>query len=266
MCRMVGYQGEAVPLASLIFGGPHSLARQSYQPRELLSGSVNADGFGVVWYDAGDHRALREHRPIWHNPDLEAVLESIRAGLVLAAVRNVTPGIAVDPSGTPPVVRGGLAVVLNGYLENFAAAFLRESVARLSNETLALAQGLSDTEFVCLELVEAAREQHLSDAVSGTVRSLLGRATALGRTAQLNLLVSDGRTQIAVRASNASTSNSLYLGRGLGPAPHGVTVASEPLTPDQDWETVPHNCVVDLATGRTQGLHAPASTDANASS
>ena len=28
----------------------HSLIVQSYKPREMISGTVNADGFGIGWY------------------------------------------------------------------------------------------------------------------------------------------------------------------------------------------------------------------------
>lgn len=254
MCRMVGYRGEPVTLATLVFGGGHSLADQSFRPRELLSGHVNADGFGVVWFKNGAPLSLKEHRPIWQNPELRNVTETIESGLTLAAVRNVTPGIDADASGTPPVVRGGLAVALNGYLEDFQAAFLREMVATLSDSALALARGLSDTEFVCLEILDRSRDLPLRQAVETTVSGLLERATQLGRTAQMNLLVSAGGSLIAVRASNAGVSNSLYLGHHVSLAPDGVIVASEPLTTADPWEAVPHNTIVDVGVGGPEPL------------
>src|SRR5690606_29322316 len=50
VCRLTAYLGEPVAASTLVFGGSHPLFRQSWAPRELLSGSVNADGYGVVWY------------------------------------------------------------------------------------------------------------------------------------------------------------------------------------------------------------------------
>src|SRR5215210_2408447 len=50
MCRMVGYLGGAsAPLSSVVLDGEHSLLVQSYAPQEMMSGVVNADGFGVGW-------------------------------------------------------------------------------------------------------------------------------------------------------------------------------------------------------------------------
>lgn len=249
MCRMVGYQGTPGVLAPLVYGGHHSLAEQSFAPRELLSGSVNADGFGLVWFEAGQARALKEHRPIWQNPDLKNVLLSLTSSVALAAVRNVTPGLSVDASGTPPLVRGGIALVLNGYLQDFQASFLRESVTCLTDGTLALARGMSDTEFICLEVAQRSTDTDLGTALVETVSRLLASATKKDRVAQLNILASDGRSLVAVRASNTARSNSLYLGRAVSLMPAGLMVASEPLTSGDTWESVPHGSVVDLSTG-----------------
>ena len=48
MCRLTAYAGEPLTADALVFGGTHSLLEQSYVPRELLHGHVNADGYGVV--------------------------------------------------------------------------------------------------------------------------------------------------------------------------------------------------------------------------
>nr|MBA3955617.1 class II glutamine amidotransferase [Acidimicrobiia bacterium] len=53
MCRLLAYLGPAVSLDSLLFVPEHSLVRQSYAPRHQHHGRVNADGFGVGWYDHG---------------------------------------------------------------------------------------------------------------------------------------------------------------------------------------------------------------------
>ena len=50
MCRLTAYAGGPLTADALVFGGTHSLLEQSYVPRELLHGHVNADGYGVVWY------------------------------------------------------------------------------------------------------------------------------------------------------------------------------------------------------------------------
>lgn len=50
MCRLLAYLGSPIFLEYLLYKPEHSLIAQSYQPREMISGAVNADGFGVGWY------------------------------------------------------------------------------------------------------------------------------------------------------------------------------------------------------------------------
>lgn len=47
MCRLLGYLGSVVTLDRLFDKPEHSLIVQSYQPREMSSGLMNADGFGI---------------------------------------------------------------------------------------------------------------------------------------------------------------------------------------------------------------------------
>jgi len=48
MCRMVGYVGPPLRPAELVLKPAHSLYVQSYRPREMTSGVVNADGWGAA--------------------------------------------------------------------------------------------------------------------------------------------------------------------------------------------------------------------------
>ena len=51
MCRVAAYLGgPEISLSSLVLAPEHSLEFQAHSPREMLSGTVNADGFGVGWY------------------------------------------------------------------------------------------------------------------------------------------------------------------------------------------------------------------------
>ena len=70
---MLGYVGPPLALADLITRPRHSLLLQSYQPKEMTSGTVNADGFGAaLWLD--DERPepalYRTAAPIWADPNL----------------------------------------------------------------------------------------------------------------------------------------------------------------------------------------------------
>ena len=73
MCRMAGYVGPALRVGEIVSAPPHSLLVQSYRPREMESGTVNADGFGAaLWLDdAKPEPALyRTAAPIWADPNL----------------------------------------------------------------------------------------------------------------------------------------------------------------------------------------------------
>ena len=66
MCRLTAYAGEPIVADALVFGGTHSLLEQSYDPKELLHGNLNADGYGVVWYrDGVPVRAEMAVNPSW---------------------------------------------------------------------------------------------------------------------------------------------------------------------------------------------------------
>ena len=56
MCRHLGYLGPPITLGSLLLAPEHSLLDQAKAPREQRASSLNADGFGVGWYDLDRRR------------------------------------------------------------------------------------------------------------------------------------------------------------------------------------------------------------------
>src|SRR5207248_467650 len=72
MCRMAGYVGPALRVEEIVSAPPHSLLVQSYRPREMQSGTVNADGYGAaLWLDDGNPEPAlyRTAAPIWADPN-----------------------------------------------------------------------------------------------------------------------------------------------------------------------------------------------------
>ena len=59
MCRHLAYVGRPLALADIVLAPPHSLVVQSYAARELLRGSISADGFGIGWFADDLHAMLR---------------------------------------------------------------------------------------------------------------------------------------------------------------------------------------------------------------
>lgn len=238
MCRLLAYVGEATRAAPLVFGGEHSLYRQSWEPRELLSGSVNADGYGVVWYLDGHAGRIAEARPIWFDDDLESTLQAIESTCFVTALRNGTPGIPVDRSGLLPLVHDHWAFVLNGFVHDFRRAHMRALRAELPDDLYASLRGSSDSETLFLltvaELLEGAT---MVEALTATVEKVLDRVGKADET-QLNMVLSDGEGLAAVRTGNALVTNSLYVARRPPFAPGGTVLASEAPERGAAWSPV----------------------------
>ena len=237
MCRLVAYLGARLSPAHLVFAGEHSLYEQSWAPRELLSGSVNADGYGVVWYADGRPARIAEARPIWYDRDLERTLSALHSTCLVAALRNSTDGLPVDRSSVLPLVLDRWSFVLNGFVPEFRRRHMRALRGCLPDELYAELHGVSDSETLFLITVAALRAgATLVEALEATVRAVRDR---VGKTeAQLNMVLSDGERIAAVRASTVLMTNSLYVARHAPFAPGGIVLASEPPEKGACWDAV----------------------------
>src|SRR5919199_6414505 len=136
MCRMVGYLGgPEATLSSVALEGEHSLLVQSYAPREMMSGVVNADGFGVGWYvpEEEEPAVYRSDGPLWSDRSFAGIAPKIKARTVFAAVRSATPGLPVEESGVPPFASGPFMFAHNGAIEGFRHTAMRPLRDALSN-------------------------------------------------------------------------------------------------------------------------------------
>ncbi|MDF2830073.1 MAG: egtC, partial [Mycobacterium sp.] len=73
MCRHLGWLGEPVTVASLVLDRPHGLLVQSYAPRRQKHGLMNADGWGVGFFDGLDERRWRSAGPMWGDASFASV-------------------------------------------------------------------------------------------------------------------------------------------------------------------------------------------------
>ncbi len=247
MCRFVAYAGESISPERLAYGGTHSLYRQSWAPRELLSGSVNADGFGAAWYVDGRPIRAFTDRPVWHAPELRPLLASVRSGIVVSALRNATEDAVVDRSSVPPLVLDEWSFTLNGKIERFNSAFMRDLRKDLPNDLYAALQGSSDTETLFLLLVDRLRRgSNPTEAVRDLIEAVRGRVAPKGLEAQLNMVLSTPDRVVVSRFGTTGESNSLYVNRAWPGAPAGGLIASEALDADDGWEPVPHGSIVQV--------------------
>jgi glutamine amidotransferase len=246
LCRFAAYIGPPRPLSTLLYEPPRSLEVLAYAPREMLNATVNVDGTGVVWWEAGDDRPLRyvTTSTPWADVNLPHLAPRITGRIQLGAVRAATPGIPFSPGNVAPFVFEGLAFSHNGWLGGYRKGVGRTLLGRLPDDLYAAIDTVSDSVTVFATLVKHLRDGargDLATALRLTVAEATQVVTDAGESATLNLLVSDGRCVLGVRASAGYARNSLYTLRDQGRWGEGAVVASEPLDPDLDWTPVPED-------------------------
>lgn len=243
MCRHAAFAGAPQPLSTLLLDGPHPLARQACDARELLSGTACGDGWGVGWLEAGDVRLVRSATPAWEAADQMGFTRDTRASVAVAAVRNATVRAPPDAAACAPFACGGVLLSLNGYLGGFAG--MQDAVrARIAPDLRPSAAAI-DTEHLLRWLCTLLRDHAMEAALPRLVADALELAARHEAAAQLNLLAADASGVWATRVGNLPRSNSLYTTEHAGAA----FVASEPLWPD-GWAPVPEGAVLRLAAGR----------------
>lgn len=249
MCRHLGYLGPRVPVGDLVLSPRHSLLEQTWAPADMRgSGSVNADGFGLGWYDGpGDALRYRRAVPMWADGSLPDLARTIRATTVVAAVRNGTTGMPVTETACAPFRHGRWLFSHNGVVQGWPRTVAGLAEALPATDLLAV-EAPTDSAF----LWALARRRLLHGASVEAV--VEGIATEVGRAApgsRLNLLLTDGETIAA-----ATWGHSLSV---LEEADH-VIVSSEPFGEHTDaWQSVPDQTLVVLTrTGvKTRPLAGP---------
>lgn len=251
MCRLVVYAGERGPVAPVMFGGEHSLHEQSFRPKEMMNGSLNADGYAVAWYHEGRPVRVADDRPIWQDGDLERLLETVQSTMAVAGVRNATPGMPYGLADVAPMILNQWTFTLNGYVSDFRHRFMREFRRDLPDPLYGKIRGTSDTETLFLmAIAEVERGLSLSAALASVARTTIDAANREGVEAQLNMALTDGETASVSRAGSPDRSNSLYVAEASSLVAPGTLVASEPLDERPTWQEVGHDQVVELRPGK----------------
>ncbi|MBV9933869.1 MAG: ergothioneine biosynthesis protein EgtC [Actinobacteria bacterium] len=238
MCRHLSYLGPPITLEALLLAPEHALVRQSYDAREMVSGKLNADGFGVGWYAFSVRTEPARYRravPMWHDQSFASFAGIVSSTAVVAAVRNATPGLPVEESGSAPFTSGPWLFSLNGFVRGFTADAGIELRSLLSARRLAGIEGASDSEVLfalALDRLDAgAPPTDALAAVVETVEKVSG--------GYLNLLLADGHTTAAT-----TVGNTLYTIEDGSE----VTVSSEPFDGRGGWTKVPDRSVVRATT------------------
>ena len=238
VCRFLAYLGPAVTLESLLLQPPHSLLRQSWAPRRQRHGTVNADGFGVGWYDMARRPEPARHRtprPMWADRSFASFAGLVESGAVLAAVRSATPPAPVEESGTPPFLAESWLFAHNGAVDGFRGPVGGRLRRSLSDRRAAGIEGASDSELLfalVLDRLDAGSSP--GEALSDVTSAVLGHTSG-----RLNLVLTDGHSIAATACGD-----SLFVLAGAGLAQNGVIVASEPFDDEGAWGQVPDGHLV----------------------
>ena len=258
MCRLLGYLGPPILLDNLLYKPEHSLIVQSYQPQQMNSGLLNADGFGVGWYHSQRDTnpfIYKNILPIWNDINLPSLSRYVESGCVIAYVRSATIGQAVDLSNCQPFEHQRLLCVHNGRIENFQQTLYRPIRDRLSDLAYHAIKGNTDSEHffaLLLDELQASPSSTIEQALQTALLNLDRLAKSHQVAASANMLISDGYRLVASHFAVNQKAPSLYWLRDDPAFPKAVIIASEPLFAG-DWHSVPEQSIISV--GKDLEIH-----------
>jgi gamma-glutamyl hercynylcysteine S-oxide hydrolase len=217
MCRHLAWLGSTVSVASLVLEPANGLLVQSYSPRRQRHGLLNADGWGVGFYDGAAPRRWRSASPLWGDASFASVAPALRSGCVVAAVRSATVGMPVESSASAPFTDGTWLLSHNGVVDRAVLPASRDVESTVDSALLAaliFADGL--------------------DRLGQTVASV----GAADPHARLNVLAANGSRLLATTWGDTLS----VLRR-----PDGVVVASEPYDDDPAWQDIEDRQLVEVS-------------------
>jgi glutamine amidotransferase len=217
MCRHLGWLGHSTSVASLVLDKPYGLLVQSYSPRRQKNGLMNADGWGVGFFDdEGVARRWRSAAPLWGDASFASVAPVLRSECVVAAVRSATIGMPIEASASAPFSDGTWLLSHNGIVNR---SVLPPSAAAESTVDSA----------VLAALIFQRGLDRLGDTVA--------EVGAADPNARLNILAANGSRMLATTWGDTLS----VLRRD-----DGVVLASEPYDDDPAWQEIPDRHLVDV--------------------
>lgn len=216
MCRHLGWLGHSASVASLVLDQPYGLLVQSYSPRRQKNGLMNADGWGVGFFDHGTARRWRSAAPLWGDTSFASVAPALRSECIVAAVRSATVGMPIEASASAPFSDGTWLLSHNGVVDR--------SVLPAS----ATAESTVDSALLAALIFERGL-----DSLGDTVVDV----GAADPNARLNILAANGSRMVATTWGDTLS----VLRRD-----DGVVLASEPYDDDPAWQEIPDRHLVDV--------------------
>jgi glutamine amidotransferase len=220
MCRHLGWLGHEISVTSLMLDPPCGLRVQSYAPRRQKHGLLNADGWGVGFFDGSTPRRWRSSAPLWGDVSFDSVAPALRSHCVVAAVRSATVGMPIEASATAPFTDGNWLLSHNGVVNRDvlpASAAAESTCDSAVLAALIFARGL------------------------GALGQTVAEVGAADPNARLNILAANGLRLVATTWGDTLS----ILRRD-----DGVVLASEPYDDQPGWEDVPDRHLVEVTADR----------------
>jgi len=177
---------------------------------------MNADGWGVGFFDGDVARRWRSAAPLWGDASFASVAPALDSDCIVAAVRSATVGMPIEPSASAPFTDGRWLLSHNGIVD------------RAVLPTSAAAESTVDSAMLAALIFERGLDE-MGDTVVE-----VGTADP---NARLNILAADGGRMLAT-----TWGDTLSILR----RPGGVVLASEPYDDDPEWQEVPDRHLVDV--------------------
>lgn len=257
MCRLVIYKGPAIPISKLALGPPHSIFKQSYDAKEMLSGRLNADGFGFGWYNNAldsSPAVYTNTKAIWHDVNVPRMMNKISSELIFAHVRGASDGMPVTLTNTHPFCYQNFLFMHNGSVDDFRTKIFPEIPNDIHPSLWDHIKGNTDSEHIFglwLSFLNAANNRTftLNEQVNALRKTILYLEIIANKKKidmVLNIGISDGINVIATRHHFGSRKATLYYIDNSSTFPGAKIIASEKLDDEPNWKTVPERSLVTI--------------------
>jgi len=227
----------------------HSLEQQAWQPKELREVKLNADGFGFAWYEQQQTpqkpSRYRLTLPIWNDPNLNHLANSMSQPLWLAMVRSATPGLGVTLENTQPFCYQQWSFMHNGYILDFAGEIQHKISKQLDDKFLYLIKGNTDSEYIFALLMQLLHQLAPIDAIRAWTDKIA--EIIKDRRALLNIVVCDGENIYALKhAINGLCPSMYYTRQNKEFGINNQLLVSEKLNNTDDWLEIEDHKIVSI--------------------
>jgi len=253
MCRIVIYVGQPTTMGTIIHGPKHSLVKQAYACEERKQGhglpnSLNADGFGLGWYDSlGEEQTEHTHHelrrladdipetyvdrsepclytstlPLWSDMNVYRCFNRVSTNLLFGHVRAASLGSPVTMNNCHPFTFGKYLFMHNGGIVGFSK-IKRDIINSLKEEVYQTIKGGTDSEHCFAVFLNELPDLHkqlsrreLLQAMTRTVHKIEEMMEGKCPAALLSFGVTNGDSTLVTRYSVGTPMfASLYISIG----------------------------------------------------